>query len=355
MDVDLHGPSIPRMLGLSGSIGAGSQSGKARPVQYLPNMEVISIETLMGDDKDVATIWRGPLKIGVIRQFISDLEWGDLDFLVIDSPPGTGDEPLTIAQTIPDAKALIVTTPQEVSLADVRKSIHFCHQVKMDILGLVENMSGLTCPHCGKMIELFKSKGGMLTAKKEGLRFLASLPIEPAVVQGGDAGRMDILDQEDRPYSQAFKVMVDNVEEVFASVVAAAPAETLQAAEAGARPKDAAAGNESKMFALPVANGQLAAHFGHSEQFAFVDTAEGRILGIDLRTPPPHEPGVIPRWLGEQGAHVVIAGGLGARAQEMLEENGIEVLVGAPMGSPESLVNMFLKGQLDSGPNVCDH
>ena len=156
------------MLGLKGSLGHGTGNGKARPVSYLPNMEVISIETLLGDDKDAATIWRGPLKIGVIRQFISDMEWNDLDYMIIDSPPGTGDEPLTVAQTIPDALALIVTTPQEVSLADVRKSINFCRQVNMEILGLVENMSGLTCPHCGKTIELFKTQGGVLTVKQPG-------------------------------------------------------------------------------------------------------------------------------------------------------------------------------------------
>jgi ATP-binding protein involved in chromosome partitioning len=125
MDVDLHGPSIPRLLGLRGSIQPSYHPGKAVPVNYLPNMQVISIESLMGENKDAATIWRGPLKIGVIRQFISDIEWSNLDYLVIDSPPGTGDEPLTVAQTIADAVALIVTTPQEISLADVRKSIDF--------------------------------------------------------------------------------------------------------------------------------------------------------------------------------------------------------------------------------------
>ena len=160
MDIDLHGPSIPRLLGLRGLLQPSSIPGKANPIQFMPNLEVISIESLMGENKDVATIWRGPLKIGVIRQFISDIEWSDLDYLIIDSPPGTGDEPLTIAQTIPDAKALIVTTPQEISLADVRKSINFCRQVKMPILGLVENMSGLRCPHCGEIIDLFKVQGG---------------------------------------------------------------------------------------------------------------------------------------------------------------------------------------------------
>ena len=211
MDVDLHGPSIPRMLCLKGRIGFGSHEKKMLPINYLPNMEVISIETLMGENKDAATIWRGPLKIGAIRQFISDIDWMELDYLVIDSPPGTGDEPLTVAQTIPDAKALIVTTPQEVSLADVRKSINFCHQVKMEILGLVENMSGLKCPYCGKIIDVFKTQGGELTAQKEGLRLLATLPLELEVVKEGDAGDISLLDNKALLITQEFNKMVDEI------------------------------------------------------------------------------------------------------------------------------------------------
>jgi len=215
MDVDLHGPSIPRMLGLKGTIGPGVKGSKATPIQYLPNMQVISVESLMGEDKDAATIWRGPLKIGVIRQFISDIEGNDLDYLIIDAPPGTGDEPLTVAQTIPGAKALIVTTPQEISLADVRKSIRFCRQFHMEILGLVENMSGLTCPHCGETIDLFKSNGGMLTAKRENLRLLGSLPIEPQVVSGGDDGNMSILENMEIPFSNSFNKIVEAVVEIM--------------------------------------------------------------------------------------------------------------------------------------------
>ena len=180
------------------------------PVQYLPNMEVMSIEILMGD-KDAATIWRGPLKAGVIRQFIADIEWGDLDYLIIDSPPGTGDEPLTVAQTIPEAKALIVTTPQEISLADVRKSINFCRKLKMEILGMVENMSGLKCPYCGKIIDLFKTRGGVVTAEKENLRLLATLPFEPEVVKEGDAGDISILDNDGLSITQQFDKMVDEI------------------------------------------------------------------------------------------------------------------------------------------------
>ena len=211
MDVDLHGPSIPRILGLKGKLGFSGHEKKMLPVQYLSNLEVISIETLMGANKDAATIWRGPLKIGAIRQFISDIDWMELDYLVIDSPPGTGDEPLTVAQTIPDAKALIVTTPQEVSLADVRKSINFCRQVKMEILGLVENMSGLKCPYCGKIIEVFKTHGGRETAEKENLRLLATLPLELEVVKKGDAGDISFLDNGTLLITQEFNKMVAEI------------------------------------------------------------------------------------------------------------------------------------------------
>jgi Mrp family chromosome partitioning ATPase len=162
-------------------------------------------------DKDAATIWRGPLKGGVIRQFISDIEWMDLDYMIIDSPPGTGDEPLTVAQTIPDAKALIVTTPQEISLADVRKSINFCRKVKMEILGMVENMSGLTCPYCGKTIDIFKTQGGMLTAKKQNLRLLGTLPMEPEIVKRGDEGDLSILDNPGLLITQEFNRIVDKI------------------------------------------------------------------------------------------------------------------------------------------------
>ncbi len=211
MDVDLHGPSIPRLLGLNGTIKPSFHPGKALPVTFMDNLEVISIETLMGENKDAATIWRGPIKIGVIRQFISDIEWSKLDYLVIDSPPGTGDEPLTVAQTIKDARALIVTTPQEISLADVRKSINFCRQVGMFILGLVENMSGFKCPHCGEKIDLFKAHGGEMMAAKENIPLLARLPIEPEVVRRGDDGSLPFMDQEEMEFTHEFDKLSEQV------------------------------------------------------------------------------------------------------------------------------------------------
>jgi ATP-binding protein involved in chromosome partitioning len=350
MDVDLHGPSIPRLLGLRGTIRPGTLQFKARPIEYTPNMEVISIEPLMGEDKDQATIWRGPLKIGVIRQFIADIEWSDLDYLIVDSPPGTGDEPLTVAQTIPDAEALIVTTPQEISLADVRKSIHFCHQVNMRVLGLVENMSGLACPHCGKLIDLFKTGGGMITAKKENVRFLGSLPLEPTVVLNGDAGNMALLDREDLDFSRSFSAVVDKILQIHKDKVAFP---ITQGGAGGRSQKEDA--NGQRTLVIPVEDGKLSPHFGHCKQFAFIETKKGKVKAQEMKTPPPHEPGVLPRWLYEQGADVVITGGMGEQARQLLKEKGIEVITGAPVDSPETIANQFLSGSLVTGDNACDH
>ncbi len=349
MDVDLHGPSIPRMLGLKGNIGPGGSEGKAHPIRYIPNMEVISIEPLMGENKDSATIWRGPLKIGVIRQFIADIDWSDLDYMIIDSPPGTGDEPLTIAQTIPDAKSVIVTTPQEISLADVRKSINFCRQVNMEILGIVENMSGLKCPHCGEMIDIFKTQGGMLTAKKEGLNLLGSLPFEPEVVSKGDTGNMSLLDDNKLLITQEFNKIVDKI--VKLTETRAEPVPEPKKESPGRKKRSA----DSKVLVVPVSGGKLSAHFGHCEQFAFIETQNGKIIETEMRNPPGHEPGVLPRWLYEQGADVAIVGGMGESAQQLLREKGIEVIIGAPMDSPESLANQYLSDTLVAGANVCDH
>jgi ATP-binding protein involved in chromosome partitioning len=186
MDVDLHGPDVPRMLGLEGILDL-SPNKKLAPARYSDNLKAVSIESLT-PSKDDAIIWRGPIKYSAIQQFIGDVDWGELDFLIIDSPPGTGDEPLTVAQTIKDAKAIIVTTPQEIALADVRKSISFCKTVNMEIFGIIENMSGFPCPHCGEEIALFGSGGGERTAQQFGLPFLGRIPIDPNVVLCGDTG-----------------------------------------------------------------------------------------------------------------------------------------------------------------------
>jgi Mrp family chromosome partitioning ATPase len=209
MDVDIHGPDVPRMLGLQGMLDL-NENQKLAPVRYSDNLSAVSLESLI-PNKDDAIIWRGPMKHNVIRQFVGDVEWGDLDYLIIDSPPGTGDEPLTVAQTISDAKAIIVTTPQEISLADVRKSINFCKTVKIDIVGVVENMSGFNCPHCGETIDLFGAGGGERTAELFGIPFLGKIPFDPNVVACGDAGVSVQEKNPDSPVTAAFVAIAEKL------------------------------------------------------------------------------------------------------------------------------------------------
>lgn len=208
MDVDVHGPDVPRMLGLSGLLTGDGK--KLSPMKYSDNLAAISIEGLM-PDKDSAVIWRGPLKHSAITQFVCDVDWGNLDFLIVDSPPGTGDEPMSVAQTIPDAQAIIVTTPQEVALSDVRKSINFCSKVEMPVFGVIENMSGYACPHCGKTIELFGSGGGEKTAQQFGLTFLGRIPFDPNMVKSGDAGQSYMQAYSDSPVTKAFDQIVERM------------------------------------------------------------------------------------------------------------------------------------------------
>jgi len=209
MDADIHGPDIPRMLGLKGTLDV-SENRKLKPKSYSENLSAVSIESLM-PSRDDAIIWRGPMKYSAIKQFIGDVEWGKLDYLIIDSPPGTGDEPLTIAQTISDAKAIIVTTPQEISLADVRKSINFCKIVKMEIFGLIENMSSFACPHCGEILDLFGSGGGEKTANTTGIKFLGRIPFDPKMVSCGDSGTSFQEQYKDSPVTKAFVEVADNM------------------------------------------------------------------------------------------------------------------------------------------------
>ncbi len=186
LDVDIHGPSIPKMLGLEGS-SVQNNEGNIVPVE-MGSLKVISLGFFLRNQDD-AVIWRGPMKMGVIKQFIKDVEWGELDYLVVDSPPGTGDEPLSVCQLLPDADgAVIVTTPQDVAVSDVRRSINFCHQLKMPVLGVVENMSGFICPHCNERTDIFKTGGGETMAKEMGVPFLGHIPIDPEVAKTGDEG-----------------------------------------------------------------------------------------------------------------------------------------------------------------------
>jgi len=207
LDVDFHGPSIPKLLHLEGRTPEATEKGLL-PIMIEGGMKVMSLGFLLQRPDD-AVIWRGPLKIGVIKQLLGDVEWGDLDYLIIDFPPGTGDEPLTVAQMIPEADgAVVVTTPQDVSTIDVSKSVTFCRQLNIPVLGVVENMSGFVCPKCGELTHILRSGGGRLMAEDMGVPFLGSIPIDPMVAEAGDMGEAFVMHHAASPTTEIMRSVV---------------------------------------------------------------------------------------------------------------------------------------------------
>lgn len=210
LDVDIHGPSIPRLMGLEGH-RVLMQDSELMPCQAGERLKVMSIGFLLQSPAD-AVIWRGPMKYGVIRQFLADVVWGRLDYLVIDAPPGTGDEPLSVAQLVGQpASAVLVTTPQTLSLADVRRSATFCRNMSLPVLGIIENMSGLICPHCGRRIDVFKTGGGEALAREVGAELLGRIPLEPKVVESGDDGLPFMQCWANNPTTAAFQAIVTRI------------------------------------------------------------------------------------------------------------------------------------------------
>jgi ATP-binding protein involved in chromosome partitioning len=211
LDVDIHGPNIPKMLGIEDERVTGDDKG-ILPILVPPHLKVMSMGFLLST-KDTPVIWRGPVKMGAIRQFLGEVHWGDLDYLIIDLPPGTGDEPLSIAQLIPNSSgAIIVTTPQDVALLDSRKAVTFARTLNMPVIGIIENMSGFVCPHCGKGIDLFKTGGGQKAALELQVPFLGKVPIDPKIVETGDSGKPFVLEYSKSDSAKVFEEIVEKIE-----------------------------------------------------------------------------------------------------------------------------------------------
>jgi ATP-binding protein involved in chromosome partitioning len=332
LDVDLHGPNVLRMLGLGEPLGL-IHGQYNLPADLYHHLKIVSIEAMM-KNREAAVIWRGSLKHKLIRQFLSEIEWGPLDFLIIDAPPGTGDEIITVARAIPEARALIVTTPQEISLADVRKSINFCHKVDLHLLGVVENMGHIICPHCGKTQPLFRSAGGGQSVQSLGLHLINSLPFDPQVVEAADAGRLIDLDTSRSPFFQALNQVVDSI---LTTVGQTEPHKQLEAQEPGI-----------SKFAIPVQDGQLSPQFGQSRQFSLITVKENHIIDHIEASPPDFKPGILPAWLDRQGVTHIIAFDMGEQARKFFQRKGISVITGVPALSPQTLVEQYLANQLQA-------
>ena len=357
LDVDLHGPTVPQLLGL-GRATPAVLGETLIPIDVGDNLKIMSIGFLLGDRED-AVVWRGPMKANMIEQFLSDVDWGELDYLIIDSPPGTGDEPLAVCQAIGKMDgAVIVTTPQETALVNVRRSVRFCALLNLPVLGVIENMAGFVCPHCGEVTHVFSRGGGSSMAEKAGVPFLGSIPLDPAIVEAGDSGRPYV---EAYPESVAAREFAQAILPILAlddgngsGDAGVVDREVVKQEASGATAKAKKAGMR---FAVPVTNDVLCLHFGHCEQFVLVDvdTATQEVTGMQSLTPPEHQPGLLPVWLSEQGIDFVIAGGMGGQAKQLLQQRGVEVLTGAPALEPETLVRQYLAGDLQTGENTCDH
>ncbi|MCL1810708.1 MAG: Mrp/NBP35 family ATP-binding protein [Methanomassiliicoccaceae archaeon] len=210
MDIDITGPNIPKMFRIEDE-KLYAEGDKLIPISVPPSLSIMSMAFLL-PEKDSAVMWRGPMKASAIRQFIEDVEWGDLDYLIVDMPPGTGDEAMSIVQLIPKADgAVIVTTPQDVAVLDSRKSISFATQTKLPIIGLIENMSGFVCPHCGEVTEIFGSGGGEKAAESLNIPFLGRVPLEPGVAVSGDSGMPVVISEPDSRSAAAFKQIVGSI------------------------------------------------------------------------------------------------------------------------------------------------
>jgi Mrp family chromosome partitioning ATPase len=210
LDIDIHGPNVPKMLGIDDQQLFSSDEKRIIPLESGPSLKVVSL-ALAGYEPERPIIWRGPIKMNVIKQFLKDVEWGELDYLVIDTPPGTGDEPLSICQLLPDmAGTVIVTTPQEVANLDAMKSISFARELKVPVIGIIENMSGFVCPNCGTVSHIFGKGGGKAIAERFKENFLGELPLDPRIMQGGDSGRGFISDSEG-PAGQAMTAIIEKI------------------------------------------------------------------------------------------------------------------------------------------------
>ena len=320
MDVDIHGPNVLRMLGLKEPFDLTSGQFQVPP-ELFHNLKVISVEAVMRD-REIAVIWRGPLKHQLIRQFLTEIQWGFLDYLVIDAPPGTGDEPMSVAQTIPEAKAVIVTTPQEISLADVRKSINFCQKINLEILGLVENMSGYHCPHCGKDLPLFRKGGGERTAQSFNIPFLGALPFDPQVVEAADQGQLTDLNEDKSPFFEALRPIVNYLVKVLPPQPAREPGELR--------------------IAVPLDDGKVAAVPTKAAQFALFTIKDGAVVNKETMPKPDLDPVNFPIWLENLGVSH-LAGDLSDAAKGLLKRKGIEVIAPTPDQTPEQLVEKYVK------------
>ena len=347
LDADITGPSIPKLFGVQDQRPVPTEAGLL-PVVSKQGMQVMSINVLL-DDAESPVVWRGPILANTVKQFWTDVIWGDLDFMFLDMPPGTGDVPLTVFQSIPLDGIVIVTSPQDLVSMIVKKAVNMAKKMDIPIIGIVENMSHVICPDCGETIKIFGDSVTEELALEWGIPFLGSLPIDPRLTELSDKGQIEsaAIDYLDQAIIAMKKIPAKGEPETDTI----APAEETAPASAQGSTQEVTV----KKIAIAAEGHYVCEHFGHCEGFNIYTTQNGAIIAQDFLANPGHKPGLLPNLLNDQGVHVVIAGGMGAGAIDIFNEKGIDVITGA-RGMVEQTIATYLDGKLLSTGSVChDH
>ncbi len=329
LDADITGPSIPMSFGIDQK-AEGTEMGLF-PIKSKTGIEIMSINLLLKNNTD-PVVWRGPIIFGTVKQFWTDVIWHDVDYMFIDMPPGTGDVPLTVFQSIPVDGIIIVASPQELVSMVVSKAIKMANMMNIPIIGIVENMAYFRCPDCDKEYRIFGDSHIEKTAKKYNLDILAKLPIDPNIAVACDKGLIEFYAKE----------WFENA------------ADLLEKDEMLENKSDIIEKNGGKKMKIAVAseNEMVTEHFGHCEGFMIFETENDKIIKSETITNPGHKPGFLPNFLNDLGVNVIISGGMGGGAIEIFNEKNIEVITGAT-GSAKVATELYLKGELKSTGSVC--
>lgn len=346
MDADITGPSIPKLFGADGFTPKVTDQGMF-PVRTHSDIQLMSINLLL-DSPDAPVLWRGPLLGNVIKQFWNEVIWGDLDFMFLDMPPGTGDVPLTVFQSLPLDGIVIVTSPQDLVSMIVKKAINMAKMMNIPIIGLVENMSHTVCPHCGKEIALFGESHTAQVAADFGIPYLGSMPIDPDLARLADEGHIE------RIHKNFLTEAIETLEKlpIHGMSYAEKDAEELERKNADKIETGKKQEDNKVRIAVSVEAGEISQHFGHCEGFQIIDIENNKLVKEEFMANPGHKPGLLPRLLHERQVNVVIAGGMGGGAVDMFNENCIDVITGAS-GKVANVVDSYLAGTLESSGSVC--
>ncbi len=352
VDADLHGPNVALMTGVEG-LPVHSEGDKISPLVAAKNVKVLSIASFL-PETDQPVVWRGPRKSAAIRQFLGQGDWEGMDVLVVDCPPGTGDEPMSVAQLIPDSDGVvIVTSPQDVALLVSRKCVNFVRELGRCNLGIVENFSGYVCPKCGHQEDLFKSGGGEKAATELAVPFLGRIPITTTMVDSGDNGQPLVSQCPEDPAAQSLLAISKKIADSWSR--------SVDKNTNNNQSKETAKGNTPMHIAIASddekgLDGQVSMHFGRCPYYVLAEVEGTMIQSTRIEKNPHfdnHQPGQMPAYIRDLGANVILAGGMGPRAVNMFQSFGIEVATGA-VGIVGNVLNAYLNGEL-TGIVPCNH